>query len=261
MVKKFSNKKIRIESKESDYHTWIDSLYYPGFADDMEKLSPKMQDMLKAEYDNYLYSRGIKESRKVRNGNKRKFEAVRMTPLPKNLFDRAEELDFSDDGAKFRMYKYKGRLPISVSSGYGMVFVCIRPDYVRKRKDYNSHDYYKFCDEFNGVDTAYFNNNMDKFIDNCEKMYDVLFGQNGYAESRKNRKIREGKQCYKLITYGDGVEDGMVFYADLSDKDVKAIYDDINGVGFGKEYLITTKDGEKIDIGIIDEISKCNGKK
>jgi len=55
------NKKKRTESKESDYRAWVDSLYYPGFAEDLETMDDNMKNMLKAEYDNYLFSRGLKD--------------------------------------------------------------------------------------------------------------------------------------------------------------------------------------------------------
>lgn len=90
--------------------------------------------------------------------------AKRFT-LNKDLFIRWNEEDFSDDGTKFRMYKYKNVLPISQTSWHGMTFTCIRLDYLGlSYKNYK--DDLRIMDEFNGVDIE--NADKEKFIENCE---------------------------------------------------------------------------------------------
>lgn len=89
---------------------------------------------------------------------------VRFT-LNRKLFTRWTEEDFSDDGTRFRMYLYKGKLPISQTTWNGCTFTCIRLDYL----GFSYHDYEEdvaLMDEFNGIEIE--RANKEKFIANCE---------------------------------------------------------------------------------------------
>ena len=66
-----------------------------------------------------------------------------------------------------------------------------------------------------------------------------------------------GKKLYKLISYGD--DEDLIFYAKLSDRDVKMINANIYGI-YNAEYTINTIDGEEIEIGIIDTIIQVEEK-
>ncbi|MBO7462020.1 MAG: hypothetical protein J6T96_05445 [Bacteroidales bacterium] len=63
------------------------------------------------------------------------------------------------------------------------------------------------------------------------------------------------KRLYEIVSYGDGETDDMFWYAELTDEDVLAIQNDMNGILMlgGYQYTIKTVDGDEIDVGIIDE--------
>lgn len=85
--------------------------------------------------------------------------------LNRKLFTRWNEKDFSDDGTRFRMYLYKGRLPVSQTSWNGSTFTCIRLDYL----GLFYHDYEEdlsIMNEFNGIEIEHAD--KEKFVANCE---------------------------------------------------------------------------------------------
>lgn len=83
----------------------------------------------------------------------------------KKYFERRPDMDFGDDGNHFRIYFYKGILPISVCSYQEDRFIDIRLDYLGI--DYRTYkEDFRVLDEFNGVNVNNFN--MDKLIENCE---------------------------------------------------------------------------------------------
>ena len=83
-------------------------------------------------------------------------------------FERWAEKDFSDDRNDFKMFRYKGKLPISYLEKYGKIFCAIRPDYINIDFDLWKADF-RIIDEFNGVTPAKFD--IDKFEANCEYVY------------------------------------------------------------------------------------------
>lgn len=87
---------------------------------------------------------------------------TRLT-FSKKLFVRRKDMDFRDDGTAFRIYFYKGVLPISVATWNGTKFVCIRLDYLGIHYNEYKEDL-KVLDEFNGIDNV----DMKKFVSNCE---------------------------------------------------------------------------------------------
>ena len=94
----------------------------------------------------------------------------------KKLFERREDMDFKDDGTRFRFYFYKGVLPVSTTTGFGNLYCAIRLDYLGKKyADYKVDD--AILDEFNGIPTAEACAKKEKFIENCEyiaKKYNLL---------------------------------------------------------------------------------------
>lgn len=64
------------------------------------------------------------------------------------------ELDFGDDGTKFKMFEYKG-VPVSYAKSEDDHYISIRFDYVDglSYETYKQFPSYKNADEFNGVDT------------------------------------------------------------------------------------------------------------
>lgn len=94
--------------------------------------------------------------------------AKRFT-LKRTLFVRHPEEDFNDDGNEFRIYYYKDKLPISVCTYDGDIYLAMRPDYL----GYNWKDYqedYKVLDKYNGVYNVY-NIDKEQLEEDCEAMY------------------------------------------------------------------------------------------
>lgn len=85
--------------------------------------------------------------------------------LSRKLFVRWEEEDFTDDGTRFRMYLYKGQLPVSQTTWRGSTYTSIRLDYL----GFSYRDYKEdvtLMNEFNGIEIEYAD--KEKFIANCE---------------------------------------------------------------------------------------------
>ena len=96
--------------------------------------------------------------------------------LNRNLFTRWPEEDFSDDGTRFRVYKYKGILPISQTTFNGSTFTAIRLDYAGfTYKDYKEDVI--LLNAFNGIEIE----RADKaiFIANCEYILNKYFQNKG----------------------------------------------------------------------------------
>ena len=83
-------------------------------------------------------------------------------------FHLREDLDFTDDGSKFRGFDYNG-MPITTLREGGFTYLSIRVDYLDTFftiEDWMETEEYKLCDEFNCVEEI----NLDKLIDNCERI-------------------------------------------------------------------------------------------
>lgn len=80
-----------------------------------------------------------------------------------------EDLDFTDDGSRFRGFSYKG-LPLTQCVYQGETFLAIRVDYLNDNqfttKEWMSTEEYKLADEFNGC----FEIDTDKLIENLERI-------------------------------------------------------------------------------------------
>ena len=85
-----------------------------------------------------------------------------------NRFHLREDLNFTDDGNRFRGFDYKG-LPITTLRADGYVYCSIRVDYLDNKFTYQEWadtEEYKLADEFNGECEI----DLDKLIENCEKI-------------------------------------------------------------------------------------------
>lgn len=83
-------------------------------------------------------------------------------------FERREDLDFTDDGSKFKGYSYKG-MPITTIRYKDETYLSVRVDYLWNKFDYKTWmqtEEYKLCDEFNGVSEV----DIDKLVENLEKI-------------------------------------------------------------------------------------------
>lgn len=81
---------------------------------------------------------------------------------------RREDLDFSDDGNRFRGFSYKG-MPITTLRSDDTTYLSIRVDYLNTEftyKEWMKTEEYRLADEFNGVSEF----DVDKLIENLERI-------------------------------------------------------------------------------------------
>ena len=103
---------------------------------------------------------------------------TKMAKMIKNLsknvvkadsrFHLREDLNFTDDGNRFRGFDYKG-LPITTLRADGETYCSIRVDYLDNQFTYQEWmetKEYKLADEFNGVEEI----DLDELIENCERI-------------------------------------------------------------------------------------------
>lgn len=82
--------------------------------------------------------------------------------------DVREDLNFSDDGNRFRGFSYKG-MPMTQCVSRGECYLSIRVDYLENNftyKEWMQTKEYALCDEFNGVNEF----DIEKLIENLEKV-------------------------------------------------------------------------------------------
>lgn len=81
---------------------------------------------------------------------------------------RREDLDFTDDGNRFRGFSYKG-MPITQCRSYGETYLLIRVGDLSNEftyREWMDTKEFALCDEFNGVSEI----DLDKLIENLEKV-------------------------------------------------------------------------------------------
>lgn len=94
--------------------------------------------------------------------------------FPKELFTRAKNDDFYDDGTKFSVYYYKGSMRVTYARlklDDGTIMVFLSPSHLISSKKLSSEemaDMLSVASEFNGVEISQFD--MTKFISNCEEL-------------------------------------------------------------------------------------------
>ena len=94
---------------------------------------------------------------------------------------RREDLDFADDGNRFRGFSYKG-MPITTLRSDNVTYLSIRVDYLKNQFTYTewmNTEEWKLCNEFNGVSEF----DMDKLIENLEKVIAKVNELNRAAEA------------------------------------------------------------------------------
>lgn len=105
-------------------------------------------------------------------------------------FVRREDLDFSDDGNRFRGYSYKG-LPITTLYLDGCVYCHVRPDYLQYNgipwEMWKETEEYKLCDKYNGTSEFI---DLDDLANICEK---VLAKPNSMKVELDNMDVSEQK--------------------------------------------------------------------
>ena len=85
-------------------------------------------------------------------------------------FVRHEELDFSDDGNRFKGYTYRG-MPITTLYSDGMVYCAVRPDYIRYNdvpfEMWHETEEYRLCDKYNGTSELI---DLDDLANICDRV-------------------------------------------------------------------------------------------
>ena len=117
--------------------------------------------------------------------------------FPKALIERRENMDFSDDGTRFRGYSYRGVVPITYTKVDGMVFCDIRFDYCGIPYE-DCEELSGIANEFNGVTDSRFD--MDKFINNCAKCYEFISNYNTASATTK-------RLCKKIDTINEKIKE------------------------------------------------------
>lgn len=125
-------------------------------------------------------------------------EFKNMNSLKSYGITRCEDLDFRDDGNKFKGYMYKGfegELPITYLHSGDYYYISLRVDYLDELNysDYHNQAWYKLTDEFNGVSEV----DGDKLIQNCKA---VLFGYNYLKE---NLPVVDSNKIDEMISIGN----------------------------------------------------------
>lgn len=90
---------------------------------------------------------------------------ITLNDLKKIGLRHTPDLDFRDDGTKFKMLTYKG-LPVSYTKVDGQYYISIRFDYHEglSYDTYSKFPSYKVTDEFNGVGSI----DLDKLLLNLK---------------------------------------------------------------------------------------------
>lgn len=96
-------------------------------------------------------------------------------------FHVREDLNFSDDGNRFRGFDYKG-MPITTLRSDNMTYLTVRVDYLHTsftHKEWMETEEFRLEDEFNGVTEI----DLDKLIENLERIIAKVDAMNKAAES------------------------------------------------------------------------------
>lgn len=96
---------------------------------------------------------------------------------------RREDLDFADDGNRFRGFSYKG-MPITTLRSDEVTYLCIRVDYLETEftyKEWMKTEEYNLCDMFNGVSEI----DVDVLISNLEKVIAKVEEMNAKAREEE----------------------------------------------------------------------------
>ena len=124
-----------------------------------------------------------------------------------NNFHLRPDLDFADDGNRFRGFDYKG-LPITTLRTEDRTWLSIRIDYIYRNKNFTYREWLateesKLADEFNcGVSEF----SLDKLIDNCEKILAKIDELEEFAKNDvidigvlKSHRVSEKWLCKDVI--------------------------------------------------------------
>ena len=93
---------------------------------------------------------------------------VNLLKLP--YVEREPRRDFSDDGNRFKVYLYKGKLPFTYCTIPGMIFLCVRFDMAGM--NYEVYKNNKERGDWNGIDREDWD--PEKFLETLESCYNFM---------------------------------------------------------------------------------------
>ena len=131
-----------------------------------------------------------------------KEKPVMIKNLGKNVvknypdFHIREDLNFTDDGNRFKGFDYKG-LPITTLRTDGTTYLSIREDYVEDRqytwREWHATEEHYLTDEFNGVEEI----DLNKLIENCEKIISKMDELNNAVKDKHPDLTKVNEQLVK----------------------------------------------------------------
>ena len=150
-------------------------------------------------------------------------------------FVRREDLDFSDDGSRFRGFSYKG-LPITTLYSDGRVYCDVRPDYLQYKgvpwEMWKETEEYKLCDKYNGtselIDLEDLANICDRVLAKLDSMKAEMNNMDLSEQKSKVWEVlkKEEAELKEFIEKAEGFNFFKSFMDDkISDWDIKNIKD------------------------------------
>lgn len=122
-------------------------------------------------------------------------------------FERREDLDFSDDGNRFRGFSYKG-MPITTLRSHDETYLSIRVDYLNNEftyREWMKTEEHSLCEEFNGV----YEIDLDKLIENLEKIIAKVAEMNKKAASEVIDTSELEAKLASEVEYAESIVEDM----------------------------------------------------
>lgn len=122
-------------------------------------------------------------------------------------FERREDLDFSDDGNRFRGFSYKG-MPITTLRSHDETYLSIRVDYLNNEftyREWMKTEEHRLCEEFNGV----YEIDLDKLIENLEKIIAKVAEMNKKAASEVIDTSELEAKLASEVEYAESIVEDM----------------------------------------------------
>ena len=130
-----------------------------------------------------------------------KINGLTKANVRKLNIDVREDLDFTDDGSRFRGFAYKG-MPITQCKYQGTIYLAIRVDYLKNDftyEDWRKTEEWKMCDKFNGVSEI----DTDDLIATLERII-VKVEEMNKAAATENIDLTEVKiKMYNEVEYAE----------------------------------------------------------
>ena len=186
-----------------------------------------------------------------------KINGLTKANVRKLNIDVREDLDFTDDGSRFRGFAYKG-MPMTQCKYQGTIYLAIRVDYLKNDftyEDWRKTEEWEMCDKFNGVseiDTDDLIATLERIIVKVEELNKAavsekidftvvkikMYNEVEYAEDLINKlkdtwkwynandyKLREIKECLKNTERNiESAKKKILQFNDLSIKEKRELF-------------------------------------